>query len=202
MKKYKLTDQEMMTYDNCKWEIGQPKTTSGKGNLCSPGFLHYYHSPLLAILLNIKHSNFSNPRLFEVKALGNHLNDKGLKGGCTKMTIIKELPIPQITINQRIAFGILCSLQVYSEKSYVEWAYNWLNNIDRSNKIIHFSTITNIAAAYAASYTADAAAAYTAADAAYAAAVNAANAAVYAAYAAGNKTIDFNILAKKALKYN
>ena len=190
MKKYKLPDQEMMTYDNCKWEIGQPKTTTGKGNLCSPGFLHYYHSPLLAILLNIKHSNFSNPRLFEVKALGNHLNDKGLKGGCTKMTIIKELPIPQITINQRIAFGILCSLQVYSEKSYIEWAYNWLNNIDRSNKIIHFSTITNIAAAYAASYTADAAAAYTA------------NAAVYAAYAAGNKTIDFNILAKKALKYN
>src|SRR3972149_7121498 len=110
MIRYKLTDENMCTYNNTQWEIGIEKTTSGEGELCGSGWLHCYSNPLLAILLNPIHANIKNPRLFKVNALGNHKYDKGLKEGCTSLTIIKELPISDITLNQKIAFGILVSL--------------------------------------------------------------------------------------------
>ena len=173
MKKYKLTDQNMRTHIGFQWKLNEEKTTSGQGDtLCNASWLHYYHSPLLAVLLNPIHADIKNPRLFEVKALGKHLDDRGLKGGCNRMTLIKELKLPEITLNQKIAFGILCSLQVYKEKSFVSWAKNWLSGTNRDT------------AAYAAdAYAADAYAAY-AADAAAAAAA-----------------IDFIKIAKKALTY-
>jgi hypothetical protein len=151
MKKYKLTNQELQTYKDCQWEIGVSKTTSGEGNLCSSGWLHYYDNPLLAILLNPIHADIKNPRLFECKAEGKHLSDRGLKGGCTKMTLIKEITVPEISKEQKIAFGILCSLEVYKETKYKKWAENWLNNTDRSAD-----------AAYAYAYAAYAAYAYAA----------------------------------------
>lgn len=132
MKKYKLTTQELTTYNGFKWEIGKKYTTSGEGELCGPGFLHYYHHPLLAVLLNPVHADLTNPKLFEVEARGTHLDDNGLKGGCTEMTLIKEIDLPQITTTQRVAFALLVSLDVYNDKGYKEWAEKWLSGADRS----------------------------------------------------------------------
>ena len=181
MKKYKLTTQDLQTYGGFQWEIGKEVTTTGKEDyLCNSSWLHYYHHPLLAVLLNPIHSDIIEPRLFEVKAEGKHLDDNGLKGGCTKMTLIKELTLPVITLTQKVAFGILCSLMVYKNKKYVTWANNWLLKKDR--------TYSTAAAAYAA---ADITVAYATANAA----AKAANAAV------GIATIDLIKIAKKALKY-
>ena len=183
MKKYKLTDQDMRTHNGFQWELGKEVITDGDSKkLCTKHWLHYYHHPLLAVLLNPIHANIDNPRLFEAKALGKHLDDKGLKGGCTKMTLVKEIELPEITLNQKTAFGILCSLEVYKEKGFVKWANNWLSGVDRT-------------AAAAAAFAVDA---YAAAAAAYAADAYAA-----AAYAVDAAVDDINLikLAKKALKY-
>jgi hypothetical protein len=152
MKKYKLTTQDFKTHNGFQWKIGVEVVVDGKGELCSSHFLHYYHSPLLAILLNPIHVNIANPKLFEIKALGKHLDDKGLKGGCTKMTLIKEISIPIISLDQRIIFGILCALEVYKEENFVLWANNWLKNKDRS-KIATANVVANVA--YAANAAAD-----------------------------------------------
>ena len=137
MKKYKLTDKNMRTYNGFQWELGKEVETDGIAKtLCNDSWLHYYHHPLLAILLNPIHAGIDSPRLFEVKACGKHLDDKMLKGGCTKMTLVKELPVPVITTNQKIAFGILCALKVYKEKTFVLWANNWLSEKDRSKKSV------------------------------------------------------------------
>jgi hypothetical protein len=182
----------MRTHDEFQWELGKEVTTDGNSNeLCNKHWLHYYHHPLLAVLLNPIHADIDNPRLFEVKALGKHLNDNGLKGGCTKMTLVKELKVPKITLNQKIAFGILCSLEIYKKSKYVKWANNWLSGVDRTAYAAGaaYAAATYAAAAYAARAAADAdAAAYAAARAAYAAARAAAD-------------IDLIKLAKKALKY-
>src|SRR5690606_4646419 len=122
MKKYKLTTQDLTTYNGFKWEIGKKYTTNGEGGLCGPGFLHYYHHPLLAVLLNPIHADIINPRLFEVEAEGIHLDNHGLKGGCTEMTILREIDLPEITTTQRVAFSVLISLDVYKSKGYKEWA--------------------------------------------------------------------------------
>src|SRR3989304_4485465 len=70
MNAYKLTDQQMRTYGDCQWTLGEWKETSGEGNLCGPGWLHFYTHPLLAALLNPIHANIQNPRLFRVEAEG------------------------------------------------------------------------------------------------------------------------------------
>jgi hypothetical protein len=214
MKKYKLTDQDIRTHNGFQWELGKEVITDGENEeLCNKHWLHYYHHPLLAVLLNPIHAKIDNPRLFEVKALGKHLNDNGLKGGCTKMTLVKEIELPEITLNQQIAFGILCSLAVYKESTYILWANDWLNNVDRSaarayaaaNAASNANAAADAAyAAYAAADAADAAR-YAACAAAAAAAARYAAAAAAARYAAADAAADANIdlikLAKKAFKY-
>lgn len=131
--KYKLTNQKLQTYKGFQWEVGKTVTVDGEGKLCSEHKLHYYHNPLLAILLNPIHASISNPRLWEVECgEKGHIDDIGLKGGCNSMTIIREIEIPVITIINRIAFGILCSLEMRKELYFVTWANNWLNNTDRT----------------------------------------------------------------------
>ena len=129
----KLTDQNLKTYNGFQWELGKKRVASGKGELCSSGWLHCYTHPLLAILLNPVHANIKNPRLFEIEVGGKMKTDNGLKEGWTGMALVKEIEIPEISLTQKIAFGILCSLEVYKEESYVIWAKNWLNNVDRTD---------------------------------------------------------------------
>jgi hypothetical protein len=223
MKKYKLTTQNMTTRCGFQWELNIPKEADGDSTvLCNDQWLHYYHHPLLAILLNPVHGDIINPKLFECKAEGKHLDDRGLKGGCTKMTLIKELELPKITLEQKVAFGILCALEVYKKKSFVKWANNWLEGVDRTNDTDAAYATTDAAYAvyattYATAYATNAATAairatdaaairadygaYTGIRAAYAA-TDAAYAAAYAAYAAACATkLDLIKLAKKCLKY-
>jgi len=47
----------MQTHGGFQWELGQWYETSGEGDLCSPGWLHFYTNPLLAVLLNSVHTN-------------------------------------------------------------------------------------------------------------------------------------------------
>jgi hypothetical protein len=134
MLKYKLTTKNMTTYDLCRWVVGETKITSGAGELCGSGWLHYYHSPELAALLNPIHANIANPRLWEVKAEGKHLYDRGLKGGCTRMTLLREIPMPQYTSEQRVEFGIRCALKAYRGPGFLEWANAWLDGSDRTKE--------------------------------------------------------------------
>ena len=94
--------------------------------------MHCYSDPLLAILLNPIHANIDNPRLFEVEVERKNLTDNGLKEGWTRMRLIKELDIPEVSRIQKVAFGILCALKVYQNEKFVEWANNWLSGKDRN----------------------------------------------------------------------
>ena len=176
MKAYKLTNQDMQTYNNTQWVLGEAKTTNGEGYLCGPGWLHFYSHPLLAVFLNPIHANFSNPRLFEIEAEGKIKKDRGLKFGCTRMTLVKELELPQVTSEQCVKFAIYCALEVCKDKKFVTWAKNWLNGTDRSYDSAN--------------------AAYYAANAAY----YAANAATAAYSVETDNTLDLIKLAEKAVE--
>ena len=129
---YKLTDEDMKTHGEFQWELGKEVRTSGEGDLCGPGWLHCYSDPLVAILLNPIHANISDPRLFRAMVKGKSKHDHGLKSGYTSMTLVEELPVPEITTEQRVRFAIMCSLKVYHDPGYVAWAENWLSGKDRS----------------------------------------------------------------------
>src|SRR4051812_25100255 len=106
MKAYKLTDQNNKSYNNTIWGQGITHRASGEGDLCSNGWLHFYEDPRLAVIFNSIHAGFIDDKmkLWEAKAEGEIIND-GTKCGCTKLTTIKEIPIPEVTADQSMEFA-------------------------------------------------------------------------------------------------
>ena len=202
--RYKLTKQDLTTYNYTKWVLNEWKETSGNGELCDSGWLHCYNSPLLAILLNPIHANIHNPKLFKCEVDGECLTDYGLKEGWTRMRIIEEMELPQLSNINKVAFGILCALEVYKDEKWVTWANNWLENKDRSKESARAVCCYRYAASANAANAANAAAASAYAYAAYAA-VFAANATAYAAEStaygcANSANINLIKLAEKAME--
>jgi hypothetical protein len=134
MLKYKLTTQDNLTFNDTKWGENVTRTASGIGELCGPGWLHYYHNPYLAILLNPVHADISNPKLWECEAEGEHKDDCGLKGGCTKLTMLKVIPLPKLSLVKRVEFAIRCAVATCKVEKFQEWANNWLDGVDRSER--------------------------------------------------------------------
>ena len=128
---YKLTDQKMQTYNGFQWKLGKKRTASGEGLLCDPGWLHAYESPLVAAFMNPIHADFRKPRLFEAEGkIG--LRDGQVKCGCTSLTLIREMPLPEISTAARVRAAIYCAWSVCNDPAWRMWALLWLANEDRS----------------------------------------------------------------------
>src|ERR1700680_2145512 len=135
MKLYKLTDEKGQTRGGVQWGENVTHTATGDAtqDLCSDGWIHAYTSPLLAVLLNPIHANFASPKLFEATGeVGKR--DGQLKVGVRSLTTVKEIPLPSVTDTQRIAFGILCALEVCKDAEFTTWAKDWLTGKDRGEK--------------------------------------------------------------------
>ena len=136
-KYYKLTNENEQTHGGCQWGENVTHETSGKGELCGPGWTHWYTHPLLAVMLNHIHGNFdlTTAHLWESpEDQVAEKTDHGVKVGCMKGTTARRVPMPEVTLTQKVAFGILCSLSVYREHNYVTWAENWLSGSDRGRQ--------------------------------------------------------------------
>ncbi|MDD4242836.1 MAG: hypothetical protein PHG08_00855 [Bacilli bacterium] len=203
MKIYKLTNQQLQTYNGFQWELGvaAPELPAG-GELCSANYYHAYTSPLLAVFLNPIHANIAEPRLFEAEGFGELADDHGLKVGYKSMVLVKELELPAVTLTNRIAFGILCSLEVYKEPAFVTWAENWLNGTDRTIEAARSaarSTARSAARSARSAARASRAEAWAAAEA-EAAEAEAAEAVAWAADWAAAEKFNLIKLAKKAME--
>ena len=146
----KLTDKYGMTYNETQWGEGITHIASGKGKLCDNGWIHYYDDPLLAVLLNHIHGRFKDPLLWKIEVEGEIKTDHGLKFGAATVTTLQQLPLPEVTTTQRVAFGILCSLEVCKNQEYVKWAKGWLSGEDRSRAAAAAVWATAEAAVWAA----------------------------------------------------
>ena len=160
---YKLIDSEMRTCYEFQWELGKWYETTGEGVLCSPGWFHFYNDPLVGLFLNPTHANIKNPRLFRTEVEGKFLDDNGLKCGYSRAKLVEELPVPQISLVQRIRFAILCTKEVYKGKEWNKWANNWLSGKDRTinatwNNKCNFCTLYTASAMENAFYAAKSAA--------------------------------------------
>jgi len=159
---YKLTDEHDRTHGGCQWGPDVCVETSGEGPLWDNGWTHWYTHPLVAVLLNPIHGAYdlSSAHLWEGDDGGGEIrNDRGLKIGCTRGTTRRRVPLPKITVEQKIRFGIACAWQVYPDPQWRKWAVNWLTGADRTKR-----------SAYAAATTATAAASFTTAAASFTAA--------------------------------
>jgi len=72
----------------------------------------------LAVLLNPIHGNYYPFNMWLGDAKGKIKGGNGLKWGCTEFKMIKRVRAPRITLTQRVAFAILCSLEVCTDPEY------------------------------------------------------------------------------------
>jgi hypothetical protein len=98
--------------------------------LWRPGWIHAYEHPLVAVLMNPIHADFKSPRLWEAE--GEIAIRDGLKCGCATLTTVREIPLPAVTTEMRVRFGILCAKEVCTCFSWNAWADRWLSGEDRS----------------------------------------------------------------------
>ena len=140
MKVYKLTSASGMTHQDYKWSLpkdgkpGEWHRANGEGTeLCSDGYLHWYHHPMLAPLLDPIHACIGpTARLWEAETRGEILDDNGLKGGSKGLRLIREIELPAFSTEQQMAFGIYCALEVCNNAAFAKWANAWLDGSDRS----------------------------------------------------------------------
>ncbi len=143
-KLYKLTDENGKTRageaNELQWGVSVTHTAQGEGiRLCTDDVIHAYEHPWIAVLLNPMHSKFQSPRLWEAEgeivvrdADELKVPTTGqLKCGVKTLTTVREIPVPAITLEQRVKFAILCALEVYQEEGFVRWAKQWLKGEDR-----------------------------------------------------------------------
>jgi hypothetical protein len=151
-------------------------------------------------------AHVKEPKTF-FEAEGDVVVSDGTKVGCRSLTVTGTFVLPEVSVTQRTAFGILCTLKIYRETTFVQWAERWLSGADRSDVAAHAAVVSTGATPTNAVCDAAAEAAYHAAAAAYcahaeAAAAYAAAAATAAANAANAAlSIDFNAIAVEAMKY-
>ncbi len=103
----KLTDQECYTRPGeanaLLWGEGVTHRPSGGDRwLCGDGVIHYYASPEIAAFMNPIRANFPHPRCWEVAVESHDLNDGVKCGTFGALTTVREIPLPEITIEQRV----------------------------------------------------------------------------------------------------
>jgi len=128
---YKLTDENGQSCEKTQWGPGVTHTASGKGELCGPGWISAYTHPLLAVLFNPVHADIVNPTLWRAEADNIAKSDRGLRVGVTSLTTIESLPLPVLGNNQRVAFVMLCALEVYEDLEFAKWANAQLDSFDQ-----------------------------------------------------------------------
>jgi hypothetical protein len=103
--------------------------------LCTKGWIHAYptENVVLALMVNPIHANFKPARAWQAEGCGRS-KSADLKIGYEIVTVLREVAIPDITVEQRVRFAICCALQVCKDESFCKWANSWLSGEDRSKR--------------------------------------------------------------------
>ena len=72
----------------------------------------------MAMMMNPIHASFHNPHLWEAEVEGEMLRE-ATKSGCKKLTTLKQIPLPEITLTQRVALGF-CVHWKFAQRSLLE----------------------------------------------------------------------------------
>ena len=147
---WKLTDANGQSKNQTQWGPGVRHRGTGKGELCSEGWIHYYRSPLLAVLLNPMHADFPSPRLWEAKVSRKQVHEGYLKSGALWLETKKEIELPVVSDIRRVRFAILCAQTVYKDAGWNAWASDWLKGTNRVDAAAARAAWADAAAARAA----------------------------------------------------
>jgi len=132
---YKLTRQDRTTRGRFKYP---PKGSrlpelGGKGELCSKHWYHGYAHPLLAVLHAPIHVPTDYTKMIEIEVPEVYAPDQ-MKLGFTTGIVGRVIPLPKITLEQKIRYAIGGACSVCQKKSFRKWADDWISGKDRSEE--------------------------------------------------------------------
>jgi hypothetical protein len=127
-RRYMLTNQERKTRDGFELEQGKWY----KKDPCSESWFSCFCDPLVAVFLNPIYRYIKEPRLFECEVAGEEWTYSGITFEYTEIKLGKELTVAEVSMTQRVAFGILCAKEVCRDEAWIKWADKWLDGTDRS----------------------------------------------------------------------
>ena len=131
MQLYKLTRHNGTTYNGTEWGPGVQHTVpGGYQGICGAGWLHAYEDPLLAVLHNPVHANFTDFRLWEAKGGGRVSRDEGMKIMVTTLSTIQEIPAPVVTQRARLTYGLLVLRAIAKDDRFSQEVDKWVAGED------------------------------------------------------------------------
>ena len=122
MKVYKLTDKDDFSGVRfgyrMKWGVGavgfaNPKY-AGIGDLCGSGWIHWYYSPAIAVILDPLHVEYgSSAHLWIAEPIGeiHHDSLQGEKGGSIGLRALERIALPTIDAKMRCNIAACCALR-------------------------------------------------------------------------------------------
>jgi len=127
---YKLTRPDCTTYGGFKYKVGQLYTFSSTGDLCGPGYSHAYLSIATAVLHNPIHIAYDPAILWRAEGVI-AAHEGAMKIGCSTIRLIEPCPMPQVTVEQRVAYAIRLAWP-FGTPAWRTWALDWLNGTNRT----------------------------------------------------------------------
>ena len=103
--------------------------------LCSDEIIHFYIHPLQAAFFAPIHvSDYT--KLREITHHSKMVSD-GTKCVAKSVTTGKQIPIHEITMEQRAEIAVRLALKVCHEPKFIKWANKWIDGTDRSYTAIN-----------------------------------------------------------------
>jgi hypothetical protein len=133
---YKLTDSKGRTRpgreNELQWAEGTEHVAPGNGDLCSNAYIHGYVHPLLAVFFDPIHGDYG-PEALLWEADADVKKNDGTKLGCTRVRMLRRVPLPELSVVVRARVAIVVALEVNERaETYRAWADAWLSGEDRS----------------------------------------------------------------------
>ncbi len=128
MKRYFITDQSGLDWKKRQWAVGNSHTETNENYWFST-----FDDPLVALFLDPACDQTENPKLWQVEISGEKIEilPRILSSNMKVVGTVEDaLPTPE----QYVAFGIVCALNLVADKTFSNWAINWLKNIDRTKE--------------------------------------------------------------------
>lgn len=154
MKLYKLTDLHMRTRAKREliWKIGESRSAIGQGTVIgTDAVIRVYEHPLIAVLMNPIHEDFDPATMRLFVAEGEiAVRQSQLQCGVRALQLVEEIPVPILTLEQRIKFALLSHKEVCDDPNWNAWADDWLSGKDRSFTSVFDDGIAAFRAAYTA----------------------------------------------------
>jgi len=134
MRKFLVADMQGVAANGKRLSVG--KTTHGVGapdDVYSQVAKWCADSPLLAALQHPSFSPNAGQRLFQFDQWQVSVTGDQPRA----YTVVKELPAPEVTLDQKLAFAMLAVAEVYHDPDYLKWVDAWLTGLDRTAVTAH-----------------------------------------------------------------